>query len=184
MRKMFLVAAASLCAVSVPALATTVPPAAPPLASAGDYSFNYTAGAGTYYGSGTLTVGSSGQITGITGTANGSTILGLSTYAGADNLLYDGTNGTNAWLDFMGLSFAITGNAFGIGNTNGGDYGITDMVSNPGGACCGAHPADLQISIAAVPEAATWAMMLVGFGGIGFAMRRQRNGTARLAQVA
>jgi len=36
---------------------------------------------------------------------------------------------------------------------------------------------------AAVPEPATWAMMLLGFGGIGFAMRRRRRGLA-LAQIA
>ena len=36
---------------------------------------------------------------------------------------------------------------------------------------------------AAVPEPATWAMMLIGFGGIGLAMRRRRSGVA-LAQVA
>ena len=34
----------------------------------------------------------------------------------------------------------------------------------------------------AVPEAATWAMMLVGFGGIGLAMRRRRR--PALAQIA
>ena len=35
----------------------------------------------------------------------------------------------------------------------------------------------------AVPEAATWAMMLLGFGGIGMAMRRSRKG-ASLLQIA
>lgn len=39
------------------------------------------------------------------------------------------------------------------------------------------------INVAAVPEPATWAMMLLGFGGIGAAMRRQRKPT-RLAQIA
>ena len=34
-----------------------------------------------------------------------------------------------------------------------------------------------------VPEPATWAMMLIGFGGIGMAMRRRRRGMA-LAQIA
>jgi len=39
------------------------------------------------------------------------------------------------------------------------------------------------LNIAPVPEPATWAMMLLGFGGIGFAMRgRKQNG--RLLQVA
>ena len=38
------------------------------------------------------------------------------------------------------------------------------------------------VSVAAVPEPATWAMMLLGFGAIGFAMRRRRS--PPLAQVA
>ena len=122
-----------------------------------------------------------GRLPAFTGTANGSTILGLSSYAGADNLLYDGSNGTNAWLDFSGLSFSVLGNAFGIGNTGLGDYGVTDMISNPAGVCCGSHPAELNI--AAVPEPATWAMMLLGFAGIGFAMREKRRNQA-LPQVA
>lgn len=173
MRKMFLFAAAALCAAAAPAMATTVPAASAPMAPAGDYSFSYLAG--DYNGSGTLTVDASGHITAIAGTANGSSITGLSTYAGADNLLFDGSNGTSAWLDFSGMAFSIVGNAFGIGNTGSGDYGVTDMVSNPAGTCCGSHPAALNISaIAAVPEPATWAMMLIGFGGIGFAMRGRR----------
>lgn len=39
-----------------------------------------------------------------------------------------------------------------------------------------------RIVMAAVPEPATWALMLLGFGGIGMAMRRRRQPT--LAQVA
>jgi hypothetical protein len=39
------------------------------------------------------------------------------------------------------------------------------------------------ISFAAVPEPATWAMMLMGFGAIGFAMRRRRR-PALLSQLA
>lgn len=37
---------------------------------------------------------------------------------------------------------------------------------------------------AAVPEPSTWAMMLVGFGGMGVAMRRRRNVTKLTAQTA
>jgi hypothetical protein len=36
----------------------------------------------------------------------------------------------------------------------------------------------------AVPEPATWAMMLVGFGGIGVSMRRRRKADGRLLQIA
>ena len=35
-----------------------------------------------------------------------------------------------------------------------------------------------------VPEPATWAMMLLGFGGIGMAMRRGRKQSGRLLQIA
>jgi hypothetical protein len=38
--------------------------------------------------------------------------------------------------------------------------------------------------VPAVPEPATWAMMLLGFGGIGMAMRRGRKANARLLQIA
>jgi hypothetical protein len=36
----------------------------------------------------------------------------------------------------------------------------------------------IEYRAGAVPEAATWAMMLLGFGGIGMAMRRRRSGFA------
>jgi hypothetical protein len=40
-------------------------------------------------------------------------------------------------------------------------------------------------AVAAVPEPATWAMMLIGFGGIGFAMcRRKNNVTTTIASAA
>ena len=44
------------------------------------------------------------------------------------------------------------------------------------GECCGA-PAELEISLplsSAVPEPATWGMMLLGFAGLGFAFRQSR----------
>jgi hypothetical protein len=41
----------------------------------------------------------------------------------------------------------------------------------------------VSLTAAAVPEPATWAMMLFGFGGIGYSMRRKRS-TQTLAQIA
>ena len=44
--------------------------------------------------------------------------------------------------------------------------------------------ATLRVSLApnsAVPEPATWAMMLIGFGAIGVSLRRRRRATAQLA---
>lgn len=37
---------------------------------------------------------------------------------------------------------------------------------------------DFTFSLNAVPEPSTWAMMLIGFGGIGYSMRRRRRSTA------
>ena len=45
----------------------------------------------------------------------------------------------------------------------------------PGPATGGPQP------VSPVPEPATWAMMLLGFGGIGFAMRRRKSGVPQLA---
>lgn len=39
-------------------------------------------------------------------------------------------------------------------------------------------------AVAAVPEPATSAMMLVGFGGMGMAMRRNRSKSAAVMQIA
>lgn len=36
----------------------------------------------------------------------------------------------------------------------------------------------LQLSIASVPEPASWAMLLIGFGGLGAALRSRRHATA------
>jgi hypothetical protein len=40
---------------------------------------------------------------------------------------------------------------------------------------------DLDFQVASVPEPSTWAMMLVGFAGVGFMAYRRKNGTLRVA---
>lgn len=60
---------------------------------------------------------------------------------------------------------------------NSGQYTLNIMGTNTDtGVLSG------TVTIAAVPEPATWGMMLLGFAGIGFAMRRHRR--SALPQVA
>lgn len=153
-------------AVAAPALADTVP-TTPGTPAAGVFNFDYTSGGATpsYYGAGTITTDNSGLVTDITGSANGSAITGLSNYASADNMVYS----TPAYVTFNGLSFSTAFDTYNIGNTLNGDYGIAAQSTNPGGYCCSAEP--LTVNVSAVPEPATWGMMLLGFGALGVSLR-------------
>ncbi|OYW44107.1 MAG: hypothetical protein B7Z33_13500 [Sphingomonadales bacterium 12-68-11] len=56
---------------------------------------------------------------------------------------------------------------------------IADRFHSEGARIGGTGFAGLPTSAPAVPEPATWAMMLMGFGVIGFALRRQRRSQPR-----
>ncbi|MCA1652700.1 MAG: PEPxxWA-CTERM sorting domain-containing protein [Sphingomicrobium sp.] len=69
-----------------------------------------------------------------------------------------------------------------VGTTSGANYTLSFNLSSNG------SPNGLRISASdaldgAVPEPATWAMMLIGFGAVGFAMRRQKV-TAKISYAA
>ena len=73
--------------------------------------------------------------------------------------------------------------AFGLPLTNlaAGDYRLTINGISPNS---GSFTGNVRITTGAVPEPATWALMLLGFGAVGFAMRRQRKQDGRLLQIA
>ena len=163
--------------------------AASPAMATQDFTFGFTTttpligGPGT--GSGVITTdgitfsnaGYTAQtITGISGLFNGSSITGLASPFGANNLYYltgpsfvDGSGlgfmtaaGTN-----VNLFFQSSASSYRINTT--GPFTSSFVSATSAGV------------VAAVPEPATWAMMLIGFGAIGFAMRRRRSADLRLA---
>lgn len=114
----------------------------------------------------------------ITGVVNGSEITGASTFRGADNELF--TNGF-AFVSTTGISFATAAGQsinifsfFGQGTPpTGNAYG---EVASPGGFGVG------TFALTAVPEASTWAMMWIGFVGLG--LSGYRASQKRAAQTA
>ena len=70
-----------------------------------------------------------------------------------------------------GLEFGlITGQPIGPGT-----YQLSVSGTAPGPRGNGSYAGTISFAAGAVPEPATWALMILGFGAIGFAMRRQRS---------
>lgn len=79
------------------------------------------------------------------------------------NLLAEDDDSGGGFLSLINFTATQTGNfAFAVGGFSGssGNFNVS-LAGNTGVA-------------AAVPEPGTWAMMLIGFGAIGFGMRRRR----------
>ncbi len=146
------------------------------------YNFNFS-GTGLFFGealvgSGTLTTNGVSQvsslngytyqtITGITGTFNGSQITGLANVTGSNNLFY------------LTGPFFVDGNGLGFSTAAGSAVNLfvttdTRYRLNAGGLSTGFVTASATAATAAVPEPATWAMMIGGFGAVGGAMRYRR----------
>jgi len=92
------------------------------------------------------------------------------------NVLFNGVNfnilstGTQEFRNLLNQSLVQGGsNTISVAGTTGGEAAFSGNIS--------------FAQIAAVPEPATWALMLLGFGAVGFSMRRRRNG-AYLLQAA
>jgi len=143
--------------------------AAPAAALTYAYSFASTGGDA---GSGFLTTATAGtsSITSITGTFDGSAVTALSPYAGANNILTP----SGPYVSIRGVSVSTAGGTNYNLYFQGSNYGITDSFNDPGGTGVGKRILT-SFSVTAVPEPATWGLMIVGFGMTGFAARRRTN---------
>ena len=105
------------------------------------------------------------------------TVTGLSGYAGADNTIY-ALGFDDSQVSLGGISLATSAGDINIFYIDGAP-GVTNSVQNPEGGFVALYTADL--SITAVPEPATSALMLLGFAGLSFAgYRRARTGSSAL----
>ncbi|QDZ09182.1 PEP-CTERM sorting domain-containing protein [Sphingomonas panacisoli] len=159
------------------------------------YNFSYTAQNGNVLGTGTFTTGAanpagsfftpSALITNLTGTYRGADITGLltaGTYFANDNIFYTSPPAGSGNLDLRGVAFSTTAGMadfyFGLGG-----YGTIftrtggTATSNVGGTFA------VTPAVAAVPEPATWAMMLIGFGVVGQSLRRRQTVSTRIRYV-
>mgnify|MGYP001794655335 CR=1 FL=1 len=93
------------------------------------------------------------------------TAAGTSTFPGLTNADRSSGPGHNYCTTFGALPVLATGSA-----------GQAVIIGGSGGSITAPPPG-------AVPEPATWAMMLLGFGMIGTAMRRSRKQTVRYSAV-
>ena len=143
-----------------------------------DFSFSSTLanGAGQFV---TGDAGSPYTVTGISGLVDGSNITGLSSYAGASQLLFTSTPN----FDVGGISFgAVNGISYNLTDYPDGTDRITTSAVDAGGVGTPTPVALTSFSVSAVPEPATWALFFLGFGAIGWTMRgERRKGTVAVA---
>ncbi len=92
-----------------------------------------------------------------------------------------GQKSLQSWIDAnAGSNLLVTGVQIGAGSGwNGNFEGAVDNVSFDFGG--NARSFDFAVAGGAVPEPATWAMMIFGFGAIGTAMRRRTRTAAATA---
>jgi hypothetical protein len=95
-----------------------------------------------------------------------SSVVGPTNLVGVDNLVF-----TGGGPDTNGFGFLVGGlNSVLVKNVFDGTYVFGSDAPQFGGI-----GNSVPVSLSAVPEPATWALMLVGFGAIGYSMRRSRH---------
>ena len=152
--------------------------ALPAKATTFDWSYTGTgvSGAGQFFG--TLVVGTTYSLTGVTGSvtdgANIYAISGLSPYAAADNNLFFPTPNL---VSFGGISFStVSGPDWNI-FTDGGviHYGLLDSLTNPGGfANINLRNIDFVVALTPTPLPAALLLFGSGLGLLGLLGRHKR----------
>lgn len=148
---------------------------APPLRAA-SYLLNFTSFSGN---TGALRVELSGSTAiSASGTIDGFTITGLSSYAGSDQQLFVGGP---VFFTVPGLSFvANNGVAYNLTAYPDNANRITNSISDPGGFGTPIPSALTSITVSAVPIPASISLLLLALGMLGVGLRGRRSGSAGL----
>jgi hypothetical protein len=169
----------------------------PTAGNAATYSFDFDNTAIGFEATGLLTtdapVGQTGNVLTMTGevTGQGAGTISFVPSLGAtivepsftyDDILFAGTD---PLFDLSGLVFTTATYEFNVWGNGAGNYSYYDTtpIGTQNNLGAGNGPDQVAVSIAAVPEPSTWAMLILGFAGVGFmAYRRKSVGPAfRLA---
>ena len=163
-------------------------------ASAAIFDFSYTDNTNTTFGSGQLFTNDTTSpylITNVTGTETylgvTQTITGVApvnSYGANDNLLSYLPNPN--YFSLSGLSFNTSSDVYNIGFITNPPYAFDGyVIIQRSTDLAGTFPfgvGPITVTISAVPEPSTWAMMILGFAGVGFmAYRRKSKSSFRFA---
>ncbi|HEY2709386.1 MAG TPA: PEPxxWA-CTERM sorting domain-containing protein [Caulobacteraceae bacterium] len=160
-------------------------------ASAAVFDFSILSAGNNDAASGQFTASSLGGddylVTGVTGTADGSAITGLSSYGGADQQLHLPGSATQSLADRAGIAFMTASLDYNIFAQVSGVPAYSFCRSDEQLSCTGTDandtPTDATFTVTAAtgtPEPASWAMMLLGIAGVGGVMRTTRRKLAAL----
>ena len=108
---------------------------------------------------------------------------GLTNFTISSTASSDATNVNFTSVSFNGMDFAVNSTGtFEIRSLEGSPVmlgGVQHLVVNGVTGSSGAYAGTISFAPGAVPEPATWGLMIVGFGGVGGLLRsRRRQGAA------
>jgi hypothetical protein len=108
------------------------------------------------------------------------TITRVTGYAGDDQKAYFPTSSSVGYVDFPGISVSFgSGDALNLFAFSPTSYGVLlkdqNAIGDPfTGPYYSVSVSDAPPAATSAPEASTWAMMLIGFAGLGFVATRRR----------